>query len=746
MAGSDETSYPTLSPIAVNSYETALCVVPPLGQCHEIERLRSLYDKAYRKWPPHINLVYPFVSPELLLQAKERIHARLTKASPNLPNQVCLNRSGYFPHRTNHTIFISESESAGSGFLDRLRSMTLEALAQEPTPSTFHLTIGQSEDQTGSSRDFLLSKAGLLPKIEFEVHTLAILIRERVPGQDKAASRMKLWSTINISPPGTANKATPLSEFWLSPPNRDEDESDLAVCEDEIVSDESTTTPSFSRTVQPGTTYQYDKQLKQWLPLGETLMVGAAPNDLTFSSYNVLIDSEYPPARERDPLLLGALLSKHALSDILVMQEVSDDFLSYLLADSQIQQQYPFTTHGPPSQSDIGPLPSLRNVVILSKFGFSWELVPFHRRHKGAVVAKFTTINPNSTSPLIVAGVHLTCGLTDGSVAAKKVQLSNLKNFLARKYVSNPWIIAGDFNITTSRYTIDAALKNKSISEQTVKTLASMENMMADMGMVDAWAVARVEAADDCTSNGADELFEGEEGATFNPRENELAAATSGTSNNRPQRYDRILTRPQGCLRINHFNHFGLPQDHDGIQIVPSDHSGIRATMKVMTDGEHEPTGNGDTLKQHPVLRKHLSASLAETSALTAALTAHRMFPDEQEVQDRKSAFAAIKKVLLGSSDDEDTSASDIPMVIVPVGSYALGVWTSASDIDCLCIGSISSKTFFKLARQRITKAEEQGIRLLRKVEAATGTMLELSVNDIYMDLQYCPAARIVER
>jgi poly(A) polymerase Pap1 len=85
-------------------------------------------------------------------------------------------------------------------------------------------------------------------------------------------------------------------------------------------------------------------------------------------------------------------------------------------------------------------------------------------------------------------------------------------------------------------------------------------------------------------------------------------------------------------------------------------------------------------------------------------------------------------------------------MVVVPVGSYALGVWTSDSDIDCLCVGTISSKTFFKLARQRLVKAEGRGVRIMRKVEASTGTMLELSVNGVAMDLQYCPAARVVER
>jgi poly(A) polymerase Pap1 len=131
---------------------------------------------------------------------------------------------------------------------------------------------------------------------------------------------------------------------------------------------------------------------------------------------------------------------------------------------------------------------------------------------------------------------------------------------------------------------------------------------------------------------------------------------------------------------------------------------------------------------------------------LETVLSTHRMFPDAEEIQQRQQAFAILKQTILGSSDDHDATLSDIPMVVVPVGSYALGVWTSDSDIDCLCVGTISSKTFFKLARQRLVKAEGRGVRIMRKVEASTGTMLELSVNGVAMDLQYCPAARVVER
>ncbi len=67
-------------------------------------------------------------------------------------------------------------------------------------------------------------------------------------------------------------------------------------------------------------------------------------------------------------------------------------------------------------------------------------------------------------------------------------------------------------------------------------------------------------------------------------------------------------------------------------------------------------------------------------------------------------------------------------LVVVPVGSYGLGVWTSTSDVDCLCIGPFSSSTFFALTVQRLKKAAAQGVKILRRVRANSGTMLELEV------------------
>jgi endonuclease/exonuclease/phosphatase family metal-dependent hydrolase len=463
----------------------------------------------------------------------------------------------------------------------------------------------------------------------------------------------------------------------------------------------------------------------------------------------VLVDSEYPPERDRDSFLVKTILSEQATADVLVLQEVSDDFLSHLLNDSEVRKRYPYTSHAPPNQPNIGPLSSLRNIVIMSCWHFSWRFVPFHRKHKGALVARFgdaTQKSPAGSQPLVVAGVHLTAGLTDGSVEAKKVQLQTLTRYLVQEHHDDSWVVAGDFNITTSTQTINTALKDNLISNQTVTALSSLEASFSDVALVDAWAIAHVEAADEIVPNTYEELFEGEEGATFDPRNNILAAATSETSNGRPQRYDRMFVRSQNSFRISRFNHFGLPENIDGLEVVASDHSGIRSTVELLESSMGKDAPSHDVQQRTKFTRKRAVPALSNSTDLTSVLAARSMFPTEEEVQQRQKALAVLRQVVLGVSVDNKSATSEIPMVIVTVGSYALEVWTSESDIDCLCIGTISSKTFFKLVRQRLVKAFDQGVRILRKVEANTGTMLELSVNGLAMDLQYCPAARVVER
>jgi hypothetical protein len=734
MAASTQNPAPVA--IATKAYDTALCILPPVEQSYHVQRLRELYDSAYDTWPPHINLIYPFVAPEDLPEAQRRIKDELGRDPDlNVSRRIMLDSAGMFKQRSHSTILLHESPSTSDGSLNLLHSAVLRALGQSPTRCNFHMTIGQSENNSISSQEFMLSKARLLPHLDFQIGSLAILIRERVAGSN-TTSQMKLWGLIDVASGTEAVWRPKIADYWTENPNIISTEKDLET--DEIEDLGGLQSTSSHLQVQPGKTYVFDASQDKWEIMTGTPAV-QTPKNLTVSSYNVLIDSEFPPDEDRNPLLVDTILSSAATADILVLQEVSDDFLSHLLSVSDVRNEYPFTSHAPPSQSDVGPLPSLRNIVVLSKWPFDWKLLPFSRKHKSAMIAVFENLLPGP--PLVVGGIHLTCGLTDGSVAAKKVQVQVLTNYLTHVYSESPWIIAGDFNLATSTYTIDTALKDNHITSETSATLSAIEDILSSNGLLDTWSTTFSDAT--MTSN--DDLFPGEEGATFDPRSNILAAGTSSTSSNRPQRYDRVLVRPQETLCTSKFNLFGLPEQISGKQLVASDHSGVRASMRVLEAVTVISPEHRELLAALPVHHQQVPPSMTDAAAVSM-LNAHDMFPTGEQVQQRETAFALLKQIVLGETEDGGSSSPDIPLVMVTVGSYALGAWTSDSDIDCLCIGTISSKTFFKLARQRLQRAENKDVRIMRKVEAGTGTMLELSVNGIAMDLQYCPAARVVER
>ncbi|KAK2767635.1 hypothetical protein FQN54_003793 [Arachnomyces sp. PD_36] len=747
---------PEPGPPAIGSTETALCIIPPAHQCRDVDRLRMLYDKSYGKWPAHINVIYPFVAAEDLPRAMELVRSKLAspKAEPKCQSiDLRLSEPGYFTHRYRSTLYITDNGADDDGIkdLERLRGTILSAFNHSDQEYRSHLTIGQSGTEGTSELKHLLEKVRLLPPIEFQATEFVVLFREKVPHEDYT-NQMKIWGTIDLN--GNIRRRS-LSDGTV----RGE--------EQEVTRTASSLIPSQSetQTAQTETTFRFsptDATWKPYQPSGSHPDKDMIPASLTVSSYNVLVDSTYSSRQDRYSLLLWAILSESALADVLVLQEVSDDFLSYLLSDTTIRERYPFTTHGPPNQPGIGPLTSLCNIVVLCRWSFGWNYVPFQRRHKGAAVLTMETVGEYKETqffPLVIAGVHLTCGLTDGSVAAKKSQLQTVVNYLSKNYSGNPWIVAGDFNITTSATTIDDAVRSKSISLQTANTLSAIETMLADVQLSDAWFIARAGAGEiprpGLDQEALDDLRDGEEGATFDPTANSLAAEIVARGfTHRPQRYDRILVKGENLLRVTGFNMFGTPGDSSGetydldtlIGSGPyygSDHWGIRTSLKVNGD-----SGAAKLAVEVPPLEpRKAPTGLADLTGLKACLEKHSMFPSEEEVTERRVALATIRGILQQSptpgAGEVVNSGANIAPVVVPVGSYGMGVWNTSSDIDCLCVGSISTKLFFTIAGQRFVKAAGLGVRILRKVTAASGTMLELDIKGVKVDLQYCPAAQI---
>ncbi|KAK3324195.1 hypothetical protein B0T19DRAFT_224678 [Cercophora scortea] len=746
----------TQSAISIGSHDTALCIVPPKGLWPSVDRLRSLYDKAYEKWPPHVNLIYPFAHPENLPEAADRLRSvlQLRQIDDN-EIQLSLDTPGVFTQKHGNTLFIQDGNDGHQSQLTRLRRDIFKALGHgQANNYQMHMTVAQSEQATSSAHKFLVDKVGALPPLVWDVSQLYILVRERIQLDGSATSSMKLWGTINLSDNSLTRPERPV-EFYKSPfssPAFSENDQNAGVEKDELRS---------------GLSHYFEEDTGLWIPFHvASLDAEEIPKTLSISSYNVLAEFEYPASSARYPLIIKNILSRDALADVLVLQEVTDDFLSTLLQDEAIRDVYPFSSHGPPNQADIEPLPSFLNTVVLSKYAFDWEWVSFCRKHKGSVVVKFKDIGKQGDSgflPAVLATVHLTRGLVDGAVATKKADSQRILKYLANTYPGHPWILAGDFNIATSSYSIDAALKKKNISSQTATCLSSFDSLFKDAGLEDTWIISRSEIGDasetDYDRDSSAELFAGEQGATYNPLVNEVAAQIVGSGlDMRPQRYDRILVRGEDLLEIAGFNQFGFPKGRAGDlseseETYGSDHWGVRCLLNI---GSGEASKTDKTAEEiqnliAPVHFKKAPVRLSEPEAVKDCLSTLGVLPSSEDITRRKAAFDLLKRVILDTPPPTTTEnpapARQQPTVIVtPVGSYSLGVWTATSDIDVLCIGPFSSNTFIALATRRLRKAAVQGIKILRRVRANTGTMLELEVLDIKMDLQYCPSAAVAER
>lgn len=43
------------------SHKSTVCIIPPLAVQQAVQRIRCFRDKSFVRWPPHINLLYPFL-------------------------------------------------------------------------------------------------------------------------------------------------------------------------------------------------------------------------------------------------------------------------------------------------------------------------------------------------------------------------------------------------------------------------------------------------------------------------------------------------------------------------------------------------------------------------------------------------------------------------------------------------------------------------------------------------------------
>lgn len=89
--------------------KSALVIIPPTELWGEIQKIRSVHDKAYKRWAPHINLMYPFLYEE---DISKYIPALTEELSTISPFKVTFGKGsfGSFDHSKSSTVWLGPSQ------------------------------------------------------------------------------------------------------------------------------------------------------------------------------------------------------------------------------------------------------------------------------------------------------------------------------------------------------------------------------------------------------------------------------------------------------------------------------------------------------------------------------------------------------------------------------------------------------------------------------------------------------------
>lgn len=131
---------------STSTTNSACCILPPEELWPQIQQIRKQYDKSYEKWPPHINLLWPFVSKDQFYQASQALQAKMN----NMPSfSIILDTFTYF--EDSKYLFLVPSSSKELQALHKVIVESFPDLAQEQTLREGayypHMTVGQIADK-----------------------------------------------------------------------------------------------------------------------------------------------------------------------------------------------------------------------------------------------------------------------------------------------------------------------------------------------------------------------------------------------------------------------------------------------------------------------------------------------------------------------------------------------------------------------------------------------------------------------
>lgn len=127
--------------------KSALAIIPPPEIWEGFQKIRSVHDKAYKRWPPHINLLYPFLPEDSIAGYIPAIMRELSAVSPF---KVTFGQEGFgrFEHARSATVWVCPSPAQKIVSLEerlvRAVPQCRDLLDFDEAGFKPHLTLGQA--------------------------------------------------------------------------------------------------------------------------------------------------------------------------------------------------------------------------------------------------------------------------------------------------------------------------------------------------------------------------------------------------------------------------------------------------------------------------------------------------------------------------------------------------------------------------------------------------------------------------
>lgn len=372
----------SMSTYSLNSTKTAVAIILPVAQSSDVNTIRSIHDKAFHKWPPHIILLYPSVTIDQLKSALPLCREALLER-PIARRNIKTDRIGTFRHRHSCTIFLEPDEES-QAFLSELRMKLVKAIGVGARAGTIdgqyrpHMSLGQAS-LSGDAVDDLVEKCSSLAGLEWKFSALAVLTR--LP-----SGKMEIIDHICFA---SSSTHTPLL------PNLDR------------VSGSAVIVWAPCSAFETGQSWQPPSQ-----PITDDV---PERQQISVLSYNLLAYGLTCAFADRLSLIMYRICFTGRLSEVLCLQEVSSKMLADVLAHTFMQRRYPYCSHNAESL-----FVNHNSLVALSTLPFSVSVHHFEERHKLALNTRLEDL------PFEIVSVHLTAALQNSAVTAKQRQILSL--------------------------------------------------------------------------------------------------------------------------------------------------------------------------------------------------------------------------------------------------------------------------------------------------------------------------------